>query len=952
MKNLYPILGTLTLLFFSHRLISQVNFTDRTFELLEETPFYSGVALGIADVNNDGYDDLIRLDSATVLQVEFQKPNGGQFASFEHGQVTFVGEWAIVVGDINNDGYGDILTGGAYDNLKLYTFNAGTFNFIQTTLPNSSIFLQGSNFADINNDGFLDAFGCHDDGESRIWMNDGNGNLFNDLNVIDMKTTPISDNSGNYGSIWTDFDNDRDIDLYIAKCRLGVNDPTDPRRINALFENDGQNNYSENSEERGLKIGFQSWTSEFQDIDNDGDFDCFITNHDHQCQILENDGRGNFTDITSQTGLDINGDVLQGIMRDIDNDGFVDVITTRPDTAFYLNNGDKTFTPFNNSVSNSGLNSITCGDLNHDGFLDFYASYANNINQFSNKRDALFINEGNDNNFFAVELEGIQSNKKGVGARIEIHGDWGIQIREVRAGESYGISTTLTSHFGLGTHTNIDYVVVKWPSGMTDVISNPNINQFLKITEGTSCEIDDFDLELDGNLVLCEGDSLTISAPSGYTYLWQNGTRTQSITTSEPSNYSVVIVDSNGCVGFSNIVKVEYNPDETPEIKVEGELSFCEGEEVTLTSSTAFEYEWNTGETSQEITVTESGDYYVIVDGNCGEWESETITIEVFPNGVTPVTENDTIFSPGSAILTASGNNPVWFDSPLGGASIGSGNTFETPFIDGNTTFYVEDQLGYGGGDYSVGMEGHLGTNYNSINFNGETFFNLDRAIRLKTVTVYTDTYGVRQILLKDEFDQTIEAYMADIQSDTSIIELNFTIPAGQNYYLTTNAAINQNNIGTLSPRLKRSNENVSYPYVVDDVISITDSNGGPDFYYYFFDWQIEALPSTICPSERVSAEAILIVSDVKNHDELGSFSVYPNPSNGMINVDIKPKEVGLYSMVIIDVNGKKLVNKSIQLINNQTITKQLDLTDFPKGSYFINIERNGLIGSAKIIIE
>jgi hypothetical protein len=119
MKNLYPILGTLTLLFFSHRLISQVNFTDRTFELLEETPFYSGVALGIADVNNDGYDDLIRLDSATVLQVEFQKPNGGQFASFEHGQVTFVGEWAIVVGDINNDGYGDILTGGAYDNLKL-----------------------------------------------------------------------------------------------------------------------------------------------------------------------------------------------------------------------------------------------------------------------------------------------------------------------------------------------------------------------------------------------------------------------------------------------------------------------------------------------------------------------------------------------------------------------------------------------------------------------------------------------------------------------------------------------------------------------------------------------------------------------------------------------------------------------------------------------------------------
>ena len=372
MKKNYTLFFTVLSVFFTLQIQAQFSFTNATTDLLEEHPFFSGVAIGIADINGDGRDDIIRLDSTNILQIEYQKPTQTTFASFEWGKITqFDGEWAIAVADVNNDGYNDILTGGAYDELKLLTFNPNNFQFIKTNLPNSLIFLQGLNFADINNDGFLDAFGCHDDAESHIWQNDGMGNLLSANHLIDMATKPISDNSGNYGSVWTDFDNDRDLDLYIAKCRFGISDPTDPRRINALFENDGNNNYYDNSKARNLKIGHQSWTAEFQDIDNDGDLDCFITNHDYPCQLLENDGRGNFTDITSQANLNIEGLILQGIMRDIDNDGFMDIITTMPG-GFYRNNGDKTFSKINNQVSMSNPNSISCGDLNHDGFLDFY----------------------------------------------------------------------------------------------------------------------------------------------------------------------------------------------------------------------------------------------------------------------------------------------------------------------------------------------------------------------------------------------------------------------------------------------------------------------------------------------------------------------------------------------------------------------------------------------------
>ena len=76
--------------------------------------------------------------------------------------------------------------------------------------------------------------------------------------MIDM--TPIQgDGSGNYGSTWTDFDDDGDIDLYISKCRQNVNDPTDHRRINVLYENDGNGNYTFGLNEQSM----------FHEIDQD-----------------------------------------------------------------------------------------------------------------------------------------------------------------------------------------------------------------------------------------------------------------------------------------------------------------------------------------------------------------------------------------------------------------------------------------------------------------------------------------------------------------------------------------------------------------------------------------------------------------------------------------------------------------------------------------------------------
>ena len=868
MKQFHTLTTTLMVFFCAISVNGQISFTDQTSLLQNSANFNSGIAVGISDMNGDGLDDVVRLDKGNMLSIEYQMPNGQPFENYTHGNVS--GEaWAMVVGDVNNDGFCDIMAGGFYDQVKVLTaMNSGT-SYQSTNLPGATIFVQGSNFADINNDGFLDVFSCHDDGESRIWGNDGTGSFFEADNWIDMATVPASDNSGNYGSTWTDFDNDGDTDLHIAKCRQGVSNPNDPRRINALFVNDGSSNYSEQAAKHGLVVYHQSWTADFQDIDNDGDFDCLLTNHDYSLQLLENDGAGYFTDISEAAGIDgYNADFLQGLMVDFDNDGWVDIITAEP-TFLLHNNGNNTFTELNNPL-NGNLGTLAVGDLNHDGFVDIYAAYPNGINNPSNIADRMFINDGNDNHFLTVGLRGTQSNTMGVGARIEIHGSWGVQIREVRAGESYGIMNSLSKSFGLGEEDMIEYVVVRWPSGQVDVLSDVMADQFITVVEGSSCALPDFELELDGLNILCPGESATLTAPDGYTYLWVDGSVSQSITTDTPGNFSVVIVDDNGCAAVSNVVNIIAAPDETPSIEIVGDTEFCEGGSVELASSPANGYTWTNGETSESIVVTETGDFAVTIPGACGDFTSEIVHVEVLDAADIPVAEDITIFAPASVTLEATGLNPKWYDMPDAIEPLAEGNSFTTPLLSETTTYYVSDELEYGGGAYATGMEEHMGSLFNGAGFNGQLYFDVYKAFWLRQVTVTTDLPGVRTIELLNSNDNLIASKEIDLPAGQTVVDVDFYIEPGLEYKLGTNTDQNQSTLGTISPRLYRSDENVQYPYEVPGVMSILTANFGSGFYYYFYDWQIE-LPPTVCASERLPVSVNVEPSAVR---EVEPFSV------------------------------------------------------------------------------
>ncbi|MGB0916685.1 MAG: FG-GAP-like repeat-containing protein [Flavobacteriales bacterium] len=949
MKNIYKSMSAVVAgCLLASTSVAQVSFTNQVSELTDDT-HYSGVAVTVNDVNNDGLDDIVILDNARDLKVEFQNMNG-VWTSMTGGEMDAGNAWGMAVGDATNNGHSDVfsgLFGGQPDYAKA---NANGTNYTISELPTFGLATQCVNLADMDNDGDIDFFSCGDTGPSGIWENDGNGDFtYSGDDIIPMTPTGGWDGSGNYGSTFTDYDLDGDLDLYITHCRQSVSSSSDPRRINQMFVNDGNGNYAEDfTNANQLRIGSQSWTTDFQDMDNDGDFDAFMTNHNVSNMLLRNDN-GVFNDIYSGSGLDMTvGTPIQGLMRDFDNDMYVDVLVTGSGGttyAYYKNNGDNTFTKIDGVFGSSGLYSMAIGDLNHDGFIDVYGSYATIYTNPSNTPDAVWINDGNDNNWLAVDLEGTVSNRSAIGAVTRMYGPWGMQVREVRSGESYGICNSLINYFGLADNTAIDSVVVDWPSGIHQVVEYPSPNQFLKIIEN-QCVAPEAIVTTAGSTVLCAGESLELMAPAGvgYTYEWSDGSQAQSLEVTTPGTYMVRVTDTNGGQGCSSVsaaVQVEVSPDETPEVSVTGDLSFCEGGSVTLTSTSADGYSWSGGlGTTQSVEVTEEGSYSVTITGSCADFTSVAIDVEVL-DAPAPSASDVMIPTTGTADLTATGvgSDFYWYDQPTGGTALETGADFTTPTVGVTTSFYVEEVHTYGGGtyygaktDFSEGGVYHTATQYYN-------FFDVEADCELKSVKVYADGAGDRTLYIEDENDAVVYSQTFTIPDGESRVTLNWELTPGTGYKFR----VVEGNHG-----LWRDDNaaEISYPYNINDLVSITGANTSqPRYYYYFYDWEVEG-GSLECVSDR--EEVVVSIGTVGVEEgELIDAKVYPNPTSDFLNISIPTTVEGNIDLKIMDVAGNLIQSSSITAGQNQ-----LNVSGLAKGVYLLEMNTNKGLFSRRIIVE
>jgi len=931
----YPFLPALLMLACPFLAEAQFQFTNRI-DLLGDRPCFSGVTIGVWDMDGDGLDDVVRLYNGADMSIHYQQAANKPFRELPVGNFGPASQWGLCTGDLDNNGFAEVLVGGAYDFIKIARANQNGTEYVIQNITDPETFVQAVNFADIDNDGWLDAFVCHDDGPSRIFINNSTGQLNYDPNAIDLGTVPASDDSGNYGSVWSDVDNNGYPDLYIAKCRQGVNSPGDPRRINQLFLNFGNGTYvQDTNNDSGLRIGAQSWTADFGDIDNDGDFDCFITNHDVSSQLLENDGSGHFTDITAQAGLMdmVQGLPIQGIFRDMDNDGYLDILVAGTNHYLFKNNGDRTFSPVEDLFGTNQMESYGVGDLNNDGFWDIYAGYAILYTEPSTIPDALWMNNGNTNHYFGLSLHGVQSNRSAIGAKAVLYNQNGMQVREVRGGESYGIANAARILFGLGSATAVDSVLVYWPSGVVDKIVQPAPDQYATLTEG-GCYVEAVQVGSAGNPVFCSGDSIVLNAPAGFVdYRWNSGDSLQALVVKTGGLYRVSVTDSLGCTGLSAPILVETDPDQTPTVEVLGDTLFCQGDAVLLSCSPASAYLWSTGDTTATIEVDQAGVYAVTIQGVCASFTSAPVLIYVL-DAPEPATQGDTVGLNGTALLTAQGNQIAWYSADTGGVLLGTGDSLILENLQRDTTMWAQNTISVDQANAFVGAVDHEGTTVSGNQFNGNLIFDCFQPVVLHRVKVYATAAGERKIDLLNIQGNILQSKTVDIPLGESVIDLDFDLPVGEDMELTTDVNVNQSSLGTISPQLRRSDEGVAFPYELPGVLSIKNTIFGLERYYYFYNWEID-FPGLTCESTRVPATAVVDSSFVSTRPAAGvlPLTVYPNPARSALYVS--PARAGTYEAVLYHSTGALQWVRRFSMEDKHT-PWETNVSDLPGGAYWL----------------
>lgn len=171
-----------------------------------------------------------------------------------------------------------------------------------------------------------------------------------------------------------------------------------------------------------------------------------------------------------------------------------------------------------------------------------------------------------------------------------------------------------------------------------------------------------------GSTTFCEGDSVVLTSTSSNNYLWSDSATTQSITVTTAGSYSVTVTDTYGCSAASASVLVTVNPNPVPVITPNGGTSICTGNNVMLTSSVANNYLWSNADTTQSVTVSTGGNYFVTVTNPSGCTAISapiTVTVDSTPTPPIITASGSTSICQGDSITLTStlANSYLWSDS-------------------------------------------------------------------------------------------------------------------------------------------------------------------------------------------------------------------------------------------------------------------------------------------------
>ena len=495
-----------------------------------------GVA--IFDYNNDGHPDIFFANGADITTLRktdaryadrlFENDGKGHFkdVTAKAGLAGAGFDVGVAVGDYDNDGYEDLFVGGVHGNRLYHNNGDGTFTDVtaksgigKADSQYGPLWSVGAAWLDVNNDGLLDLFVvdylawdpatepsceaapgrldyCHPKfykpTPNQLFLNNGDG-TFRDISA----ESGIRAHPGKgMGAGIADYDLDGWPDIFV----------TNDKMYNSLFHNKGGGKFEEVAFESGVAIAedgkfISGMGVDFRDLDNDGLPDiAFVALNNETFPLFRNNGKKGFSDVTDKSGMGRLSMPMAGYsptIVDFDNDGWKDLFVTRghvqslgqagyeqveqPNTVFRNLGGMK----FQALTAEAGLTAqpprrhrgSAVGDLNGDGRMDV-------VTVALSAPAEIWINDTrNANHWLELRLEGVKSNRDGIGAHIKVVTGGSAQYAQVNFTAGYASASAGPTHFGLGAHASADLVEIRWPSGVVQELRNVAGDRVVRIKE-------------------------------------------------------------------------------------------------------------------------------------------------------------------------------------------------------------------------------------------------------------------------------------------------------------------------------------------------------------------------------------------------------------------------------------------------------------------------------------
>jgi len=505
----------------------------------------TGTGVAIFDYDNDGWPDIFLVNGTRLEALPAgHAPSNHLYRNNHDGTFTDVTVKAgltatgwgqgVCVGDYDNDGWEDLYV-TYYGKNRLYRNQGGVFTEVGEkagVAGSGKAWGSGCAFVDYDRDGKLDLIVanyvdfdlatapapgqratcvwkgvpvmCGPRGlpgaNNILYHNKGDG-TFEDVTT----KAHIDRTDGHYAlSVSTlDFDEDGWPDIYVA-C-----DSTP----SILYRNNHDGTFTDVAVTAGAAFNEDGreqagMGSTIGDYNGDGHLDIFKTNFsDDTSTLYRNNGDGTFTDATSAAGLGLYTQYLGwgAMFFDFDNDGWPDLILVnghvypevdsqhlgssyKEPRILYHNNGDGTFSDVSASAGTgittaASSRGLAVGDLWNDGKLSAVISNMN-------AAPSLLVNQiRTPNHWIAIHTVGTKSNRDGIGARISVRTAIRTLVDEVRSGSSYISNSDMRVHFGLGSATKMEWVEIRWPSGLVERFSTLEVDTIQTLKEGTGMAV-------------------------------------------------------------------------------------------------------------------------------------------------------------------------------------------------------------------------------------------------------------------------------------------------------------------------------------------------------------------------------------------------------------------------------------------------------------------------------